>query len=104
AGLGLASVLPGFAGPKDKRQARDSTWLAVGGSISGLILCLAVISPGTLNNRWALDFAVPEPERDLQVAAPRDDPNGQGRTLAKDDEADAAGEVIRHNSLSLRIE
>jgi hypothetical protein len=104
AGLGLACVLPGFVGPKDKRHVKDSTWLAFGGGISGLILCLAVISPGTLNNRWAVDFAVAEPERDVHIAAPKDDPNGQGRTLAKDEEADAAGEVVRHNSLSLRVE
>jgi hypothetical protein len=102
--LGLVMVVPGIAAAKEKPQARDRGWLALGGGMSGLILCLALLFPGVLNSYWAIDFAVDQPEQDLLVAAPREEPKGEGKTLGADDGADAAREVIRHNELLVSVE
>ena len=72
--------------------------------MSGLVLCLAIFSPGLLNNRWALDFAVPKPNQDEQVVIPRDQPRDPGKVLTTEDWVDAATEAIRQDDMLLRVE
>jgi hypothetical protein len=94
----------GLLATKETSQAKDRAWLTLSGGMCALLLLVTFFLPGTLNNYWALNVTVVEPERDQFIAVPRDDPKGDGKRLGTDDAADAATEVIRHDDLLLSVE
>jgi hypothetical protein len=101
---GLTAVVLGRRATGAERKTSDGAWLALGGAMSGLVLCLTIISPGVLNNRWAIDFAVPQADPDEQVVVPLNKPRDQGTVLTADDWVDAAKEAIRQDELLLNVE
>jgi hypothetical protein len=104
AATGLVVALLGIPATQGERRTKDRVWLTLGGSLSGWILLMALFTPGLLNNRWALDVAVPRADPDKQVAVPRDQLKDQGRPVTADDGADAATELVRQHDLLVSVE
>ena len=102
--LGVGMVPLGLRATSEDRRTRDRVWLGVGGSLSGLVLLLALFAPGILNSWWALDTAVPGGDPDMQTLIPRDQPQGEGRPLAADEWANAAMEAIRQDDAVVRLQ
>jgi hypothetical protein len=102
--VGLVVVVLGMRATGEERTSSDGAWLALGGAMNGLVLCLAIVFPGLLNNRWAIDFAVPQTDPNEQVVVPRDAPRDPGKVLTAEDWVDAATEAIRQDDLLLSVE
>jgi hypothetical protein len=104
AASGLVIVVLGRRATGAGRTRSDGVWLALGGALNGLVLCLAIVFPGLLNNRWAIDFAVPRADPDEQVVVPVNKPRDQGTVLTADDWVDASKDAIRQDDLLLNVE
>ncbi|HWY86911.1 MAG TPA: hypothetical protein VNX28_09315 [Gemmataceae bacterium] len=101
---GLTAVVLGRRATGAERTSSDGVWLALAGALSGLVLVLTIFSPGVLNNRWAIDFAVPQVDPDEQVVVPLNKPRDQGTVLTADDWVDASKDAIRQDDLLLNVE
>jgi hypothetical protein len=104
AALGLLLLGQGIRATRNDRQSRDRVWFTVGGGLSGVVLLAALIVPGLLNSRWAIDSAVPQTDPDAQMLVPRARPLDEGRRLAAEDWAEAETEAIRQGDLIVRVE
>jgi hypothetical protein len=102
--LGLGVALSGVAVAKEKQPVKDRVWVILGGGMSALILCLALFLPGVLNNYWAINVAVAQPDVDQRLAVPREDPRGDGTPVETDTGVNAAAEAIRHDELLVSVE
>src|SRR6266513_2166625 len=67
AALGALTALLGIPAARKKREARESLVLALGGIVSGAVLSVALFFPGLINDFWALDRTVAEPDANQQV-------------------------------------
>ena len=102
---GLVVVVLGRqATSSPRRKTSDRAWLAPGRAMGGLVLCLTILTPGLLNNRWAIDFAVPQADPDEQIVVPIDKPRDQGTVLTADDWVDASTQASRQDDLLLSVE
>jgi hypothetical protein len=104
AAVSLITALFGFAATKSQSTNKDKLWLILGAGGGGFLLLLTLVSPGTLNQRWAMDIAVHQPSPDQQSAVPRDTPLEPGKPLAADEWVDAGQDVIRQKDLLLSVE
>jgi hypothetical protein len=102
--MGIVVVVLGFWLSRNDRQIKDWIWLALGGTISGGVLLLALWSPQVINSRWAIDFAVTPSDPNQQVLIPRDYPRDEGRPVSAEEWVDAATEAIRQNDLFIRVD
>lgn len=103
AALGLLIGLAGAVMPRSQWHLKDGIWLLLGGGGSGLILLAALVRPGWLNERWGMDFTVPEPDRNTQMMVSRDNP-AEGKELHGEDRVDARTHAIRQGDLLIRID
>jgi hypothetical protein len=103
AGLGLMLGLVGLAARPDEWKVKDAVWLVLGGGGCALLLLVGLMRPGWLSDRWAIDFTVPEPDRNKQLMVSRDNEK-EIKELLGDDRVDAAAHAIRQGDLLLRIE
>ncbi len=103
--IGLAVVYLGMRATKDFRPTKDVIWLSLGGVSNMAIVAVALLTPGVLNEWWALDAATSLPrEQRSGVAVPRDAVMDTGRPVAEEDWVDAATEAIRKEYLAVRVE
>ncbi len=102
-GLGLVAVIVGIGWTALRRKPMNVSWLAIGGAVNVAALGMVLFAPGLLNRYWTMDGAVPVPDPHKLVAAPRDNPRGEGRALAPDDWVDAVTELIRQDDAQIRI-
>jgi hypothetical protein len=103
AGLGLLLSLAGVLGSREEWRIKDSVWLTLGGSFSGVLLLLAAFAPSWLNVRWCMDFDVPEPDRNQQIMVSRDNKTDV-KELTGGDRVDAETHAIRQGDLLIRVE
>lgn len=96
AGLGVIAAALGLTGWSTRR---DRPWLIVGGCLGGAVVLLGSFYPWVLNNYWALDVPVNEPDPHPLVVTPRTDVRATGRPLTPDTWADADTEAIRQDDL-----
>ncbi len=105
AALGGGAGLWGLFGTRQDLKTPDLVWLGLGGSLSGLVLCLALFSPGLLNGRWTREPALAistDPGQFVRV--PRDQPRHKGKPLAAEESVDAGSEAIRLEDVVFRLE
>jgi hypothetical protein len=103
-GGGIVMAVLGFWTNLQKGPARDRVTLALGGTISGGVLILALFVPGVINSRWARDFSVPAGDPNKLVQVPRDQPRLEGKPLSPDDWVDAVQDAIRQDDVFIRLE
>jgi hypothetical protein len=106
-GLGVVGVLLVAQGIWTTRAAcrtKDRVWFVLGGGLSAAALLVALVAPGLLNNRWAIDVAVPQSDPDAMVLVRRDQPLEEGKRLSAEDWADAVTEGIRQEEIFVRVE
>jgi hypothetical protein len=103
AGLGLPVALAGVVAAQGSWRTRDRVWLSLGGGGSAALLVLALSLPSWLNTRWGMDFAVPEPDRDQQLAVSRDN-KAVVKELAGEDWVDAETNAVRQGDVLVRVE
>jgi hypothetical protein len=103
AGLGLLLGVVGAVMPRQAWKSKDAIWLALGGGGCGLLLLVGLFRPGWLNDRWAMDFEVNEPDYNKQFVVPRT-AKAEGKELRDEDRVDAATHAIRQGDLLIRIE
>lgn len=105
--LSVVGVLIAGSGAWSRRahwHSRDRVWLAVSGTLCGLIIFLICFAPGVLNSRWAIDRTVPQTDPNELTVVPRDKAMQRGRLLSKDETVDAATEALRQDDVVVRIE
>jgi hypothetical protein len=97
--LGALVALMGIPATGTARESKDRVWLALGGILSGVVLCLTLFVPGLINDFWSLDVAVPETDPNQLVLVPHNQPRDPGRSMAADDWADTVKEATRQGDL-----
>jgi hypothetical protein len=107
--LGVVAIVAGIPGILSTRRTNgpwrmDRVSLAVGGSVSGVVLLLALFAPKLLNSRWGRDLAVPPSEPNKLVRVLRNKPQDEGDLLADKDWVDARKEAIRQDEVLVRVE
>jgi hypothetical protein len=103
AGLGLLLGLAGTAAPRERWPIKDAVWLALGGGGCGVLLLVVLLQPGWLNDQWAMDFEVPEPDRTKQLVVSRNNET-EIKELHGNDRVDAAAAAFRHGDAFVRID
>lgn len=103
AGVGLVLGLVGLAARPDEWKIKDAVWLALGGGGCGLLLLIGLSRPAWLCDRWAIDFAVPEPDGNKQLMVSRNN-DKEVNELHGGDRVDAAAHAFRQGDLMLRVE
>ena len=76
---------------------------AVGGVLALALLGTVLIFPGWLNERWAMDFPVPEPDLNLQELVSSDN-TVKIRDLTADDWVNADKQALRQGDLLIRVD
>jgi putative heme-binding domain-containing protein len=102
--LSALGALVALVGIGTARESKDRVWLALGGILSGVVLCLTLFVPGLINDFWALDVAVPEPDPNQLVLVPHNQPRDPGRSMAADEWADTVKDAIRQGDLFVCVE
>jgi hypothetical protein len=103
AGIGFLLALAGAVAPREEWKVKDKVWLGLGGGGSGVLLLLALFRPSWVNDRWGMDFAVPEPDRNKQMMVSRDN-HSEVKELRGDDRVDAQTHAIRQGDMLIRVE
>lgn len=103
AGLGLLLGLIALALRPDDWKIKDTVWLTLGGGGCALLLLVALARPAWLCERWAIDFVVPEPDRNKQFMVSRAN-DTETKELHGNERVDAATYAIRQGDLLLRVE
>lgn len=103
AGIGLLLGIIGAVLPRQEWKAKDALWLALAGGICALLLLVGLLKPGWINDRWIMDFEVPQPDYNKQFVVPRQG-NAEGKELSSGERVDAATHAIRQGDILIRIE
>src|SRR5262249_52075236 len=103
AGIAFLLGLAGAVAPRQERKVKDCVWLGLGGGGSGILLLLALFRPDWLNDRWGMDFAVPEPDRNKQMMVSRDK-QSEVKELRGNDRVDAQTHALRQGDMFVRVE
>jgi hypothetical protein len=103
AGLGVLVGLAGAVAARAQWQIKDTVWLCLGAGGNVLLLALALFLPGWLNARWAMDFAVPEPDLNRQVMVSRDN-QSEVKELTGSERVNAEDNAIRQGDILVRVE
>lgn len=103
AALGLLLGLAGILAQREQWRIKDGLWLALGGGGSGLLLLAALFRPGWVNDRWGMDFVVPEPDRNTQMMVSRDN-QSEIKELKGGERVDARTHAIRQGDVFVRVE
>ncbi len=101
--LGLVMAPVGLAASWRKRRLADRIWLALGATLSGVVLVLVLYAPGKLNDLWALDIPVAQSDRNQLLRVPRNNPMSPGQPLSAEDWVDSGTELIRQDDVIVRI-
>lgn len=103
AALGLLLGLVGAVVPREEWKIKDAIWLALGGGGCALLVFLGLLRPAWLNDRWARDFVVPEPDANQQMEVSWNNET-EIKELHGDDRVDAATHAIRQGGLLIRVD
>ncbi len=89
----------------ETRKTRDKVWFWVSGSLSGVILLLAVFFPGVLNRWWAIDQSVRTVDPNEMVVIPWDKTGlrDEGDPITEVG-ANASSEGIRQDDVFIRLD
>lgn len=105
AGLGVVLALIGYVVVALGARSRPGfSWLHAGAGSSALVLLATLFFPTLVNRRWAIDFAVPEPDPQAQVVVPRTAPLTQGKPHKADEWPDATTEAVRQHEVVVRVD
>ena len=101
--LGLLLGVVGVLASLERLKMKDAVWLVLGGGGSGVLLFVTLVRPGWINDRWGMDFAVPEPDRNKLTMVSRDNPS-EDKELPSGDRVDAQTHAIRQGDVLVRVE
>ncbi len=102
--LAMALALTGYLVASPERRSKDVKWLCGGGALGAVALLITLCMPGLLNNFWAMDFAVPEPDPQQQLVVPRLAPLSAGQPLKAEDWVDPEKDLIRQHEMVVRVD
>ncbi len=104
AGCGVAVAGLGALLAWKRRISIAEISILLGGGLSALVLCLALFSPGILNDYWLLTVAIPDTDPNPLFLIAHDNSRDPGKPMPPDGWVDADKEALRQDDLYIRLE